>query len=133
MQAPINSGSSFFNYKGTHSLAVCDAHYRFTLVDIGDNGCHSDGGVLTNSDFGQALKNGALSIPSDRPLTGTTRPNLPYVFVGDEAFPLKMNMLRPYPGKNLPEREAIFNYRLSRARRIIENSFGILASRWRLF
>ena len=112
MQAPVNSGSSFFNYKGTHSivlLAVCDAHYRFTLVDIGDNGHHSDGGVLTTSDFGQALENGALSIPSDRPLTGTTRPNLPYVFVDDKAFPLKMNMLRPYPGKNLPEPEAIFN------------------------
>ena len=34
--------------------------FRFILVDIGDSGRHSDGGVLSNSDFGQALVNGSL-------------------------------------------------------------------------
>ena len=66
MQAPANSGSQYYNYKGTHSivlLAVCDANYCFTLIDIGDFGQHSDGGVLTNSAFGVAMANGNLVSP----------------------------------------------------------------------
>ena len=81
IQAPSNAGSMFFNYKGSHSIVLMAAHYRFILVDIGDVGRHSDGGVLGNSEFGQALDDGTLGFPTDSPLPGKTGPNLPYLLL----------------------------------------------------
>jgi hypothetical protein len=70
-------------------------------------------------------------------LDGETEPaKFPYYLVGDEIFALKSYLMRPYPGQksaHLPEEQAVFNYRLSRARRVIEQAFGILRARWRIF
>lgn len=58
--------------------------------------------------------------------------NVPYVIVADDAFALKPNILKPYPGKFLAAAQRIFNYRLSRARRVIENAFGIMSAKFRV-
>lgn len=136
MECPRNGGSAFFNYKNFHSivlLATCDAKYCFTLVDIGAYGRENDAGVLADSAFGQAFGSHAahLQIPAPNAI-GTSARCLPYVLVGD-IFPLRTWLMKPYSGKDLTEPERVFNYRLSRARRTIENAFGILAAKWRIF
>lgn len=133
MQAPANSGSMFFNYKKSHSIVlmgICDANYKFILVDIGDTGRNSDGGVLANSQIDSVITD-QERLPKEEIIPGTNQV-FPYVFVGDDAFPLRTNLLKPYPREILFRNERIYNYRCSRARRIIENCFGILASRFRI-
>lgn len=138
IQAPNNSGSLYYNYKKYFSivlLAVCDAQYRFLLVDIGRSGRNSDSGIYGSSQLGLSIEDNLLSYPDGRyPIPGYDQSvKFPYVFLADEGFAMKTFMMRPYP-KNCGNRsEIVFNYRLSRARRVIENSFGILATRFRIF
>ena len=130
-------GPKFFNYKGTFSivlLAVVDAQYCLRVIDVGGYGRTSDGGILANSAFGRALRSGTLHLPADRPLPGADhRGPQPHVLVADEAFPLRRNLMRPFPGRTLPRDRRTFNYRLSRARLVVENAFGILAAQWRMY
>lgn len=124
IKAPPNTGSDFFNYKKNYSiilLACVDHDYCFTYIDIGAKGRDSDGGVFDHFPLKTAINNNALNIPER------------YVFVADAAFPLKNYLMKPYPGHDLTVAEKIYNYRLSRARRIVENAFGILASRFQNF
>ncbi|KAK0142795.1 Protein ALP1-like [Merluccius polli] len=137
IRAPDNSGSLYYNYKGTYSivlLAVVDSQYCFRVVDVGSYGRTSDGGVLANSIFGQALRDGTLGIPEDALLPGADHLGpQPFVFVADEAFPLRRDLMRPFPGTHLYGSRRAFNFRLSHARLIIENTFGILTSQWRMY
>lgn len=56
------------------------------------------------------------------------------VFVADDAFSLRTYILKPFGrSTNLFRKQKIFNYRLSRARRIVENAFGILVSKFKVF
>lgn len=136
IQCPPNTATDFFNYKGHFSvvlLALVDADYCFTYVDIGCQGRISDGGVYNNSSLFSKLQNGQLNLPRDRQLPSSDKV-LPCVFVGDSAFALTRHLMKPYPGlldKGSPER--VFNYRLCRARRVVENVFGIMASVFRVF
>jgi len=78
------------------------------------------------------LSQNQLNIPDARELPGSNK-TYTYVFVGDEAFQLLPNFMKPYNRAVLTDEKRIFNCRLSRARRIVENAFGILTSRLKIF
>lgn len=135
IRKPSNSGSFYFNYKNTINIvlmAVVDADYKFMMVDVGINGRISDAGVIRYTKFGNMLYNKTLNIPKPDLLTNTSYTFL-YLFVADDAFAMSENLLKPYSQTNLTKEQRIFNYRLSRARRIVENAFGILNSRFGVF
>jgi hypothetical protein len=90
-------------------LALVDAHYKFTVVDIGSYGRNSNGGIFAHSEFGKYLET-YLGIPEDKQLPGTSC-SAPHVIVRDEAFPLKSYLMRPYPGsQSIGDNEkSIFN------------------------
>jgi len=113
-------------------MGLVDADYKFIYIDVGCNGRISDGGVFRNGHLSKALEQNTLKVPPAEILPQSEK-RLPFVVVGDDAFPLKNYLMKPYPHQGLPREQRIFNYRLSRARRIVENAFGILANRFRVF
>ena len=137
IKASKHSGSMFFNYKGFFNivlLALVDADDKFTFVDVGSNGRISDGGVLRESCLQAALDNNSLGVPPPNCVPERNTP-VPYAIVADEAFPVKENLTKPFPAKNLDDASRVFNYRLSRARshRVKENAFGILVHIFQIF
>lgn len=136
IQRPIESGGQYFNYKRSFSvnmMAVVDAHYCFRYVAVGAQGSANDAAVFAESQFGAALSmsTNPLSIPNPALIPGTDI-ETPRFFVADEAYPLRPYIMKPFSARGLTASERIFNYRLSRARRVVENAFGILVNRFRI-
>jgi hypothetical protein len=122
IKMPTGSGSLFHNYKKFFSillLALVDAIYSFIAVDVGAFGKSSDSNVFKKSNIGRKLESNQLGIPESRPLSNDENGKcMPFAVVGDEAFALSEQVLRPYPNRNLSVQQRIYNYRLTRARRM---------------
>ena len=74
----------------------------------------------------------ALACRSDvfppTPCPGDDRP-----FSADDAFLLQDIIMKPFSYKDMLYARRIYNYRLSRARRVVENAFGILTNKFPVF
>lgn len=129
------SGSMFFNFKKFYSivlLGIADSHYKFLFVDIGAYGKDCDSAILQATSFWEKLNRGELNMPQAKPITDKGL-KVPYVFIGDSAFPLNEHIMKDFSNHNLSIKQRVFNYRLHRARRYVECAFGILTNKWRIF
>ena len=147
IKKPDDSGGTYKNYKDFFSivlLAFVTHDYKIVYADVGAQGRISDGGVWRDCSLNQALSRNLLHLPAPRPLPLSQDPkwlhleqedqvDLPFVFVADSAFPLTRYCLKPYPDRQSDDRKRIFNYRLSRFRRVSENAFGILVNVFGIF
>lgn len=128
---PAKTGAFYYNYKKFYSIvlmALVNSDYEFLYVDVGKNGRNSDGAILEYTKFYQYLRNNQLQLP----LKEENIEQMNYVFLGDEAFALQKHILRPFSQSELTYKKRIFNYRLSRARNVVENTFGLITARFRI-
>ena len=109
-------------------LALVNAEYRYPVdrwIDCGSSSSSSDAQNLNRSDL-RETKDDSLGLPPPEPL-GEGGPDLHDFFLCDDAFALIPWNLKPFSRRQLTREERIVNYR-----RVVENAFGILVSRFKV-
>ena len=132
--SPQEHLADYHNRKGWHSIilqGVVDHELRFWNVNVGWPGRVHDARVFSNSTLFEKARAGTLLPNTPRLFNGVS---VPLVILGDPAYPLLPWLMKPYVQHgNISSQKKAFNYRLSRARKVIENAFGRLKGRWRCF
>ena len=72
-----------------------------------------------------------LGFPAPEPL-GEEEPDLHYFLLGDDTVALMPWLMKPYSRRQLTREYRIANHSISRGRRVVENVFGMLASKFRV-
>lgn len=129
---PKDNASDYYNYKGWYSiilLAVADHNYKFLSTSVGSPGKNHDANVFRRSKLPRNLASPLFSMEA-KTVEGV---HVCPLLLGDQAFPLQTHLMKPFPRPGPAGTPSqIFNYRLSSARRVIENAFGRLKARFRM-
>ena len=122
----------YHNFKKFYSLvlmAMVDAKYRFLWGSCGFPGnCH-DSIILQSTCLWKRIKEGSFLPDFTNRLDGV---QIPPLIIGDSAFPFEKWLMKLYTNAVLTPSQRYFNYRLSRARMVVEGAYGQLKGRWRI-
>lgn len=132
VRPPKDEAVDYHNYKGWHSIvlfAAVDYRCRFTYVNIGAPGRCNDSMIFENSMLKIYLENNTLFKDNAKMFDNVP---VPILLLGDSAFRISNCLLKPFPYvPNQSPSEKLFNYKLSKCRRVVENAFGHLKARFR--
>lgn len=130
--SPHECPADYYNRKGWHSIivqGVVDNKGLFTDVYVGWPGRVHDARVFANSSLYRKGQNKTLFPHWVEKISGT---DIPIVLLGDPAYPLLQWLMKAYPDTGgLSRQQRRFNYSLSKARVVVEHSYGKLKGRWR--
>ncbi len=92
----MNGGSYYYNYKNFHSIvliALGDGDNKITWVEVAANGTSSDAQIFEDCGIKQAIDQHVIGFPPPDHLPDDDR-DTPYLFVGDDVFPLRTYMMK---------------------------------------
>ena len=110
--------SGHYQCYGLNVQACCDSSCKFIHVSITSPGGTNDVRAFAKSKLSQLIKNLPMGL----------------YLVGDNAYIACEQLLTPFSGrhKNDPTKDA-YNFHLSQLRIRIEQAFGMLVNKWRIF
>jgi hypothetical protein len=114
-----NYFSGHYQRFGLNVQALCDAHLRFIYLSVcGPGGMNDVHAIDKCTELNRFIK----AMPTK------------YFLLGDNAYGLSEEILIPFSGsqKKVAENDA-YNYYLSQLRIRIEQAFGLLTTKWRIF
>ncbi|XP_033104551.1 protein ANTAGONIST OF LIKE HETEROCHROMATIN PROTEIN 1-like [Anneissia japonica] len=133
IKVPHFSSSDYYNCKGSYSViiqAVVDHKLKFTDTNVGWPGKVHDAMVFRNSSLFERGESGRLFPRSTVQMGGT---DVPIFIIGDPAYTLLPWLMKRFSQRgNVDRRHLVFNYKLSKARMVVEQAFGNLKGRWRI-
>ena len=124
--------TDYYNRKGWYSIilqGVVDHSYRFIDINVGWPGSVHDARVFAHSALYEKITEKDLLPQKPMLINGV---NVPLYLIGDSAYPLQTWLMKPFAhGSSLTSEQKTYNYRICRARIVVENAYGGLKTRWR--